>query len=90
MNQTDKEIVVAALNKSHYEPEATGFTFEEIADIGGEGDGAATSKIFKVTKGNKTTLFRIDGYYSSWDSTDYGNAYEVEEYIKQVKDWKAI
>ena len=71
--------------------EIPGYKVKEIASIGGEGDGAEKSLIFKVKKGNDVCLFRIDGYYSSWDLDQWNNnAYEVEEYIKQVKDWRKV
>lgn len=91
----DKKLVISELyehmrNGRYYEEfEIEDYDVEIEAELGGEGDGAPRSYIFQISKDKEVALFRIDGYYSSWDSSQFDSKpYEVEEYIKEVKDWR--
>ena len=89
----DKDLIGTLIAKHPYQPEEDGYSIDEIDSIGGECDGAEMSNIYEVThlESGEKTLFRLDGYYSSWgDSTFDCKAYEVEEYIKEVKDWRKV
>ena len=67
------------------------YDLKRIATEGGKGDGAEMSYIIQAEDGDIKALFRIDGYYSSWDTNHFENdAYEVEEYVKQVKAWRPV
>jgi len=59
---------------------------EVIDNVGGEGQGDHVHLVFKVTspKGG-VRHFKIDGYYSSYEGTDWdGVLYEVEPREKTV------
>jgi hypothetical protein len=93
----DKKLIVKELSNfmmdgGYYEEfELEGYDVQIEAEVGGEGDGAPLSYIFEISQGKEVALFRIDGYYSSWDSNQFDDkAYEVEEYIKEVKDWRKV
>ena len=50
---------------------------EFVDDFGGEGMGDHAHVVFKVVSTGK--LYKIDGYYSSWEGTDWeSEAYEVK------------
>lgn len=58
---------------------------EREADWGGEGDGAETGRVVRVTdEDGDARYFEQTGRYSSWDSTYYGDWYEVEPFEKTV------
>lgn len=62
----------------------------EYDELGGEGDGAPISIILQVTsKDVGDFLVRIDGFFNSWDSSEFHNdAYIVIKYEKMVVDYK--
>lgn len=62
------------------------------AEWGGEGDGAAMSKVFKVTDKDKNViLLQANGYYSSWDSSSWEDELvEVVPYQKTVIRYKKV
>lgn len=64
---------------------------EGIVSWGGEGDGAATGDVIKVTgEDGSENYFERTGRYSSWDSTYYGDWYEVEPYEKTVTRYRKV
>lgn len=69
------------------------FKIKEIETKGGEGKGEHHHIVFQVSSKKYDTFFvKADGYYSSYEGTEYGDAhvYEVESYIKEVKDWRKV
>ncbi len=93
----NKQEIVNKISKyikenSYYDIEIDGLEITEFDTLGGKGDGAEMSIIYKVkSKESKDFLVRIDGYYSSWDSSQFDDdAYEVVEYEKIVKDYKKV
>lgn len=60
---------------------------EAIDNYGGEGQGDERWIVFKV--GDQ--LFRLNGYYSSYDGSTWdGGVEEVEAYEKTVTDYRVI
>lgn len=59
---------------------------EQVAQHGGEGEGDEYWVVFSV--GDQ--LFRVEGYYSSWNGTDWENVEveEVEAYEVSVTQYK--
>lgn len=64
--------------------------FEEVDDIGGEGDGAAQSYVLKFNAYEGPLFVKFDGRYSSWDSSRWQEFYPVESYEKTVRDWRKL
>jgi hypothetical protein len=63
---------------------------EMVIRWGGQGDGAATGDVVKVTNDEGERFFERTGTYSSWDSTYYGDWHEVEPYEKTVVRYRLV
>lgn len=64
-------------------------TVTKVAEGGGEGDGAPMWAVLSFEKDGATQYFRLDGQYSSWDSSYWDDAfYEVYPAEVTVIDWK--
>lgn len=67
------------------------YPWKSVEEIGGEGQGDYAAVIFSVKTPKGTRLFRKEGFYSSYDGTDWdGNFAEVETFQKTVTDYRAI
>lgn len=67
------------------------YTWTAVKDIGGEGQGDYAAVIFAVETPEGRRLFRKEGYYSSYDGTDWdGDFAEVEEFEKTVTDYRKV
>lgn len=62
---------------------------EFVEDFGGEGMGDHAHVVFKVKSNGK--LYKLDGYYSSWEGTDWeSEAYEVEAKPVMTTEYVAV
>lgn len=50
---------------------------KEIDSEGGEGQGDHAHIVYQVTQGDTVTLVRDDGFYSSYEGTDWDNEWYV-------------
>ena len=71
--------------------EHNGVKFKVVTSHGGEGQGDSCGFILKVTEGEQSALVRIEGYYNSYDGSNYEDAtveiveprqVEVTQYFK--------
>lgn len=67
------------------------YTWKPVKDIGGEGQGDYAAVIFAVDGPDGRRLFRKEGYYSSYEGTDWdGNFAEVEAFERTITDYRAV
>lgn len=73
--------------------ELEGYKLKVEEEWGGEGEGSNIGYVLDVTSPSGEKFFvSVDGYYESNMGSDYSYAdvAEVEPYMKQVRDWRAI
>lgn len=67
------------------------YSWKAYKDVGGEGQGDYAAVIFSVETPEGRRLFRKEGFYSSYDGTDWDGSFsEVEEYEKTVTDFRRV
>lgn len=67
------------------------YTWKPVKDIGGEGQGDYAAVIFAVDGPDGRRLFRKEGYYSSYEGTDWdGNFAEVEAFERTITDYRVV
>lgn len=52
--------------------------FKMVDSYGGEGQGDTYYKVFKFESGDKVAHIKFDGYYSSYEGSEYEQAFLVE------------
>ena len=52
--------------------------FKMVDSYGGEGQGDTYYKVFKFESGDKVAHIKFDGYYSSYEGSEYQQAFLVE------------
>ena len=52
--------------------------FKMVDSYGGEGQGDTYYKVFKFESGDKAAHIKFDGYYSSYEGSEYRQAFLVE------------
>ena len=65
-------------------------TVKHVDSHGGhEGAGEEMWVVFSVTDGDVSRIFRKDGYYASWDGSDWdGDFREVKPKLKTITVWE--
>lgn len=82
-----EEFAYEVSNSLHFLP--TIGEIEFVEDFGGEGMGDHAHVVFKVVSTGK--LYKLDGYYSSWEGTDWQDkAYEVEAKPVMTTEYVAV
>lgn len=66
--------------------------YESIESFGGEGKGDEVYEVLEVTHPDGNFFIICHGSYSSYEGCDwsYGQVYECEPYMKQIRDWKPV
>ena len=92
LDPDDDESVDYYVTSEEIDFEVEGMGYVELAICwGGEGDGAETGNVVKVTAADGTErFFEQRGRYSSWDSTYYDEWNEVEPYEKTVVRYRPL
>lgn len=103
MNKTDivaliKEEVTNKGNHPEYDADlsklkAAGFKVETEEEEGGEGEGEDYHVVLKITGEDRKEIFvKCDGYYASYDGTDWtmGDTYEVKPKEVKVRSWATV
>lgn len=76
------------------DPKLDGFSFEVAHQWGGEGKGVSIGYVWKLTENSTKESFyvKVEGYYESWDGTDWSYASVNECWPKEklVTVWETV
>jgi hypothetical protein len=81
---------IECLGEKYCDFKLDGVSFKKEEEVGGEDQGSHIHMVYSVNTESDTFFIKIDGYYSSYDSTEWQEPQVVEPYMKEVRDWKVV
>lgn len=74
--------------------QSNGYLVKQVDSFGGEGQGDEMWAVYEITNETTKTIachVRVQGYYNSWNGTEWDGSLEiVEPYEVKVTRWKTV